>query len=85
MTSGIYSALSGAVAKMQQLEVTLHNLANVGNKGFKAGRVTFESLVNNYMQNNRSRGVNFTRTAVCYNDFSQGDIDRKSTRLNSSH
>jgi flagellar basal-body rod protein FlgF len=81
MTSGIYSALSGAVAKMQQLEVTLHNLANVGNKGFKAGRVTFESLVDNYMQNNKSRGVNFTRTAVCYNDFSQGDIEKTDLSL----
>jgi flagellar basal-body rod protein FlgF len=74
MTSGIYSAVSGAVAKVQQLEVTLHNLSNVNNTGFKAGRVTFESLMDNYMQNNRGQGVNFARTAVCYNDFSQGDI-----------
>jgi flagellar basal body rod protein FlgG len=81
MSSGIYSALSGAVAKIQQLEVTLHNLANVSNNGFKAGRVTFESLVNNYMQNNRSRGVNFTRTAICYNDFSQGDIEKTDLSL----
>jgi flagellar basal-body rod protein FlgF len=81
MTSGIYSALSGAVAKAQQLEVTLHNLANVNNTGFKAGRVTFESLVDNHKQNNRDRGLNFTRTAVCYNDFSQGDIERTDLSL----
>jgi flagellar basal-body rod protein FlgF len=81
MTSGIYSALSGAVAKTHQLEVTLHNLANVNNTGFKAGRVTFESLVDNHKQNNRDRGLNFTRTAVCYNDFSQGDIERTDLSL----
>lgn len=81
MTSGLYSALSGAVAKMQQLEVTLHNLANVSNVGYKAGRVSFESLVNNYMQNTRNQGINFTRTAVCYNDFSQGDIEKTDQSL----
>jgi len=81
MTAGIYSALSGAVAKMQQLEVTLHNLANVSSNGFKAGRVTFESLMDNYMQNNTGRGVNFTRTAICYNDFSQGDIEKTNQSL----
>jgi flagellar basal-body rod protein FlgF len=80
MTSGIYSALSGAVAKVQQLEVTLHNLANVNNTGFKAGRVTFESLMDNNMQN-RGQGMNFVRTAVCYNDFSQGDIEKTDLSL----
>jgi flagellar basal-body rod protein FlgF len=81
MTSGVYSALSGAVAKMQQLEVTMHNLANVGNIGFKAGRVAFESLVDDYMQNNRGNGLNFTRTSVCYNDFSQGDTEKTDQSL----
>jgi flagellar basal-body rod protein FlgF len=80
MTSGVYSALSGAVAKVQQLEVTLHNLANVNNAGFKAGRVTFESLMDNNMQT-RGQGVNFARTAVCYNDFSQGDIEKTDLSL----
>lgn len=81
MSSGIYSAVSGAVAKMHQLDVTLHNLANVRNVGFKTSRVFFESLVNDKLQNNRSKGINFTKPAVSYNDFSQGDMEKTNQSL----
>ena len=76
MSSGVYSALSGAVAKMHHLDVTLHNLANVENTGFKTSRLSFESLVDNNIQNYRSKGINYARPALSYNDFSQGDLEK---------
>lgn len=81
MGSGIYSALSGAVAKMQQLEVTVNNLANIGDIGFKADRVSFESVFNENLQNRIGRGVNFTRTSGSYTDFSQGDLEKTNRSL----
>lgn len=81
MGSGIYSALSGAVAKMQQLEVTVNNLANIGDIGFKADRVSFESVFNENLQNHIGRGVNFTRTSGSFTDFSQGDLETTNRSL----
>jgi flagellar basal body rod protein FlgG len=81
MSSGIYSALSGAVAKMQQLEVTVNNLANIGDIGFKADRVSFESVFNENLQNRIGRGINFTRTSGSYTDFSQGDMETTNRSL----
>ncbi|MCF8104731.1 MAG: flagellar basal-body rod protein FlgF [Desulfohalobiaceae bacterium] len=81
MSSGVYSALSGSVAKMQKLEVAVNNLANVSNIGFKASRVSFESLFSDVLQNSGGRGMNFTRTSARYTDFSQGDLKRTGQAL----
>lgn len=81
MSSGIYSALSGAVAKMQQLEVTVNNLANIGDHGFKADRVSFEAIFKENLQNRIGRGMNFTRTSGSYTDFSQGVIEKTNQSL----
>jgi flagellar basal body rod protein FlgG len=81
MSSGIYSALSGAVAKMQQLEITVNNLANVSDIGFKAERISFESLFNQNLQNRIGRGMNFTRASGTYTDFSQGDMEKTNQSL----
>src|SRR5262245_13191792 len=41
MADGIYSALSGALARSTHLDVVANNLANAATTGFKADRVTF--------------------------------------------
>ncbi len=76
MSSGVYSALSGALAKMRQIEISMNNLANVDNVGFKGDRISFESMFKEKLQNGDAKGINFTRTSVCYTDFSQGDVVR---------
>jgi len=81
MSSGIYSALSGGLARMQDLDVAVNNLANAGNIGFKASRLSFESLFNENLQNNRGKGMNFCRTSGAYIDFSQGDIKQTNRNL----
>ncbi len=81
MSSGIYSALTGAVAKMQNLDLAVNNLANVGNVGFKGSRVSFESIYDERIQNTHGLGKNFARTAGRFVDFSQGDIERSGRPL----
>ncbi len=41
MASGIYTAMSGAVAQSQALDVTANNIANADTTGFRAERVSF--------------------------------------------
>lgn len=81
MSSGIYSALSGGLARMQDLDVAVNNLANAGNIGFKASRLSFESLFDESLQNNRGQGMNFCRTSGAFIDFSQGDIKQTNRSL----
>lgn len=45
MSSGIYVALSGAIARQQQLEVVGHNLANVSTHGYRAQRIVFRDVL----------------------------------------
>ncbi len=84
MSSGVYSALSGSVAKMQELEIAVNNLANVGNTGFKASRVSFQSLFSDAVQNNEAQGTNFAKTSGRFVDFSQGDVQRTGRSLDLS-
>jgi flagellar basal-body rod protein FlgF len=44
MANGIYSAVTGAVVRQQQLDVVSHNLANVETSGHRALKVTFEEV-----------------------------------------
>ncbi|MCF8024789.1 MAG: flagellar hook basal-body protein [Desulfobacteraceae bacterium] len=81
MGSGIYSALSGGLARMRQMEVAVNNLANAGNIGFKANNLSFESLIDSGLQNTRAGGKNFCRTADQFIDFSQGSIKQTGRSL----
>jgi flagellar basal-body rod protein FlgF len=74
MSSGLYSAVSGALAKTQTLDILSNNLANVNTTGFKKDRVHFEALLNATNQNHAAKGMNFTRTGQPYVDFSQGSL-----------
>ncbi len=43
MSSGMYSALSGNLARMQGMETFSNNLSNVNTSGYKRDRLAFES------------------------------------------
>lgn len=81
MSSGLYSALTGAVARTQNLEMAVNNLANVGNIGFKGSRVSFESVYQENVQNTHGKGKNFIRAGGRYIDFSQGNIEKTGRSL----
>lgn len=72
MSSGSYSALSGAIAKMQALETTINNLANADTIGFKKDLKLFESFLNNASQVRESNGINYTRISRNYTKFDPG-------------
>lgn len=72
MSSGIYSALSGARSRMQLLEVVSNNLSNVNTVGFKKDRLNFESLISDARQQSLARGVNHSRVGDRYTDHDNG-------------
>lgn len=45
MISGLYTAASGFMARMEALDATTNNLANANTTGYKAARPTFESYL----------------------------------------
>jgi flagellar basal-body rod protein FlgF len=45
MGSGIYTAVSGAVAQSQALDVVANNVANAGTAGFRAERASFQEAL----------------------------------------
>jgi flagellar basal-body rod protein FlgF len=45
MANGIYTAMAGAVAQSQALDVTANNVANASTAGFKAERVSFDQAM----------------------------------------
>jgi len=75
MSSGIYSALSAGVVKMQALETETNNLTNASTKGYKKDHLTFESVYNGVTQNQLGRGVNLVKIRKDYVDLSQGESE----------
>ena len=73
MSSGIYSTLSGNLARMQALDSITNNMANANTVGFKRDRLAFESLLSGIGQTNTSKGLNFTRLQRSYTDFTPGN------------
>jgi flagellar basal-body rod protein FlgF len=73
MSSGIYSTLSGNLARMQALDSIANNLANANTVGFKRDRLAFESLLSGAGQTGTSKGLNFTRLQKSFTDFSPGN------------
>ena len=74
MSSGIYSALSGAKARMEVLDTISHNMANMKTSGFKKGRTVFEAVLSEAQSGNGTTGVNFTKLHEGFSDFSSGLI-----------
>lgn len=81
MGSGMYSALSGALAQRNTLRVTMNNLANVGDAGYKTNKNIFESYLSASDQIERSKGINYVNVSDKATDFSQGKLKETSRFL----
>ncbi len=81
MTSGKYTALSGAISREQAMANIANNLANVNTTGFKKNRVSFEAMLKGVQQINEARGHNHTRINEITTDFSQGLLRQTSRSL----
>jgi flagellar basal-body rod protein FlgF len=70
MSDGIYTALSGAIARQNQLEQVSHNLANVDTPGYRQTRQAFqEAMVD------ATRGVSQVRPGKVAIDLTGGAIE----------
>jgi flagellar basal-body rod protein FlgF len=58
MADGIYTALSGAVARVRQLEVIGNNLANINTVGFKQENLSFRSALTAHDVPDAAQGSN---------------------------
>ena len=76
MSSGIYSAVSGAVSRLQLMDTITDNLSNSQTTGFKKGGVAFSALLEQPQNAKDARGVDFTQLKGGYSDFSQGTLTR---------
>lgn len=70
MGSGIYIALSGAVAQNNALDVVANNVANAGTTGFRADRIAFQKVLGKASGNDQ----NFVQVAVTKVDSQAGPI-----------
>ena len=71
MSDGIYTALSGAIARQNQLEQVSHNLANVDTPGYRQTRQAFqEAMVD------ATRGVSQVRPGKVAIDLTGGRLRR---------
>jgi flagellar basal body rod protein FlgG len=73
MSSGLYSALSAGIAKMQELQVESNNLTNTNTYGYKKDHLDFQALYKKATQDQLGKGVNFITVKRDYVDFSQGE------------
>lgn len=74
MSSGIYAALSGAVARTQLLENISNNLSNLHTAGFKRDRLSFAAMLDDASQTRRTAGVNLNAVAESRTDFRHGTL-----------
>ncbi|MBN2427677.1 MAG: flagellar basal-body rod protein FlgF [Deltaproteobacteria bacterium] len=72
MSSGYYSALSGAVSRMQALDILSNNLSNVGTPGFKRSAANFGSYLDEASQASAAEGINYTFIRGVVPDMSDG-------------
>ena len=83
MSSGIYSALSGAVAQEKNLAVLANNVANVSTHGYKADRVAFNEALAKQAQGQPQRNISLHYAAVnrVQVDESQGALEQTGRSL----
>ncbi|OQY25722.1 MAG: flagellar basal-body rod protein FlgF [Desulfobacteraceae bacterium 4572_35.2] len=81
MSSGIYAALSGAISKMQAVEVVSNNLSNVNTAGYKKDRLHFASVLDAATQTQQSNGMNYTYVPETVTDFTEGVMESTSNDL----
>jgi flagellar basal-body rod protein FlgF/flagellar basal-body rod protein FlgG len=82
MSSGYYSAVSGAVARMQALDVLTNNLSNVGTAGFKKSTVNFSSYLDEAGQAGNAKGINYSFIGSVVPDMSDGTAIETGNPLN---
>jgi flagellar basal body rod protein FlgG len=76
MSSGIYSALSGALSKMKLLDSISDNLSNNKTVGFKRSQIIFEAKLADAQNLHSNAALSLTRTKQGLTDHGQGPLVR---------
>jgi len=76
MSSGLYSAVSGADTRLRMMDTISDNLSNGRTSGFKKGGVSFEALLEQPRRARDMRGIDYARIEEGFTDFSQGGLTR---------
>ena len=83
MSSGIYSALSGAISRLERMDTISDNLSNANTIGFKKGQNVFEPILEAArVSSSQEKGIDFARLIGGFTDFSQGTLTRTNVPLN---
>lgn len=83
MSSGIYSALSGAVAQERNLSVVANNMANINTTGYKADKTAFEVALMQPADGNRmgAASMKFAELKRSQADLSLGPLTETGNSL----
>ncbi|WP_321367242.1 flagellar hook basal-body protein [uncultured Desulfuromusa sp.] len=81
MSSGKYSAISGAVARMQMLENISEHLASAKVPGYKKEMVAFEAKLGEARSGMATKGTNYTHLTKPVIDFTPGHIEHSGDPL----
>ena len=76
MGNGVYSAVSGSIAQMRNLDVLANNLAHVDTPGYKADRLRFEEVLDE-----AKSSTSFVSTPETSIRLSQGGISKTDNPL----
>ena len=74
MSSGIYSALSGALSRMSLMDSISDNLSNNKTVGFKKSRVVFEAKLADAQNLHSNAALSLTRATEGLTDYGQGPL-----------
>src|SRR5687767_2076095 len=75
MDKGIYTALSGGIAKSHELEIIANNLANANTPGFKRDTGTFQEYLTEARRMESAPGAQLSVDARPTNDKSFVELD----------
>ena len=76
MSSGFYSAVSGATSRLQMMDTISDNLSNGRTAGFKKGGVSFAALLEQPLRARDARGIDYVQIKQGFSDLSQGGLTR---------
>jgi flagellar basal body rod protein FlgG len=74
MSTGIWSAASGAVAQGFSLDVASNNIANANTPGFRADRAVFRQQLNQAVQRGNQTGLRYANMQTAVPSFEPGQL-----------
>ena len=74
MPNGIYSAMTGALAQEEHMDIVANNLANGSTNGFKAVQATFKELLDETREGSKNQTQRHVVLDGTYTDYSQGPL-----------